>query len=390
MIILKTIIFFSTPAQGHINAVYPIIKKMSKKYNIIVFSSKKYKDFILSLNAKFIEYPINFDDYHLDEITSNFYNLAKNLMCLNKKLYKLLINEIQKINPDLIIYDSMCSFGKLISYKLNIKSVCFVTTLAFNWYIYFFKGMFIYDIPLFIKKGGSLLNLIKSERDFRKEFKLPKLNIMDLFINETDKTLVFTPPEFQPLRITFPSNFYFIGTTIKDRLKDSAKDINTEKFNVVDIYISLGTIFTEKEFILSKFVDMYKNSTSNIVISARKLFKNYDNYDNIISRKNINQLKILKKSRIFVNHAGLNSVYESIYLGTYQVCIPQQNEQLLVAKIIQKKNLGKYLRFKNNKNFFKKIKYEDYSKNINKYSKIFKKYNATKIAIDIINDYISD
>ena len=72
------------------------------------------------------------------------------------------------------------------------------------------------------------------------------------------------------------------------------------------------------------------------------------------------------------------------------MCIPQQNEQLLVAKIIQRKKLGKYLRFKNNKNFFKKIKYEDYSKNINKYSKIFKKYNATKIAIDIINDYISD
>lgn len=385
---MKTIVFFSTPAKGHVNAVYPVIKRLCRKYKVIVYSSNEFKDFFISLGAKFVEYPINFDNFNLKHITSDFYTLAQNLVSLNESIYTLLLKQIHQLNPTLIIYDSMCSFGKLISFKLNIKSMCFVTTLAFNPWVYFLKGMFFNDILMLIQNVKGLLHLIKKEKIFRKNNNLPKFSIIDLFVNECDKTIVFTPPEFQPLRRSFKNNFYFVGTTIKDRLKESHKHIDTTKFDTVDIYISLGTIFTENTFILSKFINDYQNSNSNIVISAGKLFKNFENHDNIITKENVNQLEVLKKSRIFINHAGLNSVYESIYLGVYQICIPQQKEQLLVAKIVEKKRLGKYIKFLRQNTNFNKLTCNKNENNIAKYKNIFQKYDATEITLNIIKDYI--
>ena len=53
-----------------------------------------------------------------------------------------------------------------------------------------------------------------------------------------------------------------------------------------------------------------------------------------------NQLALLPKTGLFVNHGGLNSVYESLYFGVFQICIPQQEEQRLTARLVEKKKLG--------------------------------------------------
>ena len=53
---------------------------------------------------------------------------------------------------------------------------------------------------------------------------------------------------------------------------------------------------------------------------------------------------MLKKTRLFVNHGGLNSVYESLYFGIFQLCLPQQEEQKLTALVAERKKFGLYVR----------------------------------------------
>ena len=58
---MKKIVFFSTPAFGHINSVYPIILKLVKKnYQVDWYCSKKYKQFVEQTGANFIEYKVDF------------------------------------------------------------------------------------------------------------------------------------------------------------------------------------------------------------------------------------------------------------------------------------------------------------------------------------------
>ena len=118
----KKILFFSTPAFGHINSTIPIIEKLiNENYEVICYSSKEYKEIIEETGADFIEYKINFNVNEISRYTSNFVELLKALISLNQQAYKYYVDKIDYTKYDLVLYDSMCSFGKNISYKKKLK-----------------------------------------------------------------------------------------------------------------------------------------------------------------------------------------------------------------------------------------------------------------------------
>lgn len=379
---MKKIVFFSTPAFGHINSVYPVISKLVKNnYQVDWYCSKKYKDFVEQTGANFIEYKVDFDKYSLSDLTANFYNLYQGLLSLNRECYLEYLKVIKESKPDLIIYDSMCSFAKNISKKLKIKSVCFCTTMVYNYFTFIFSNMFFSTLKLMCKNIKSIIKLYKEEKKFRKENKVIKLNAMDLFINKGDITLVFTPKELQPFYKTFPKEFVFVGTTIKDRIT------NKTKYEKYDTYISLGSIFTENNELLNKIVnsELLKNKKSIMSVGNLKITKS----KNIEFVKSTDQLSLLPNADLFINHGGLNSVYESLYFGKFQICIPQQEEQRMNAIIVGKKKIGLYIKNFDclNLNKLKKCK-RNCIENINKYKNIIKSYDGTQIAFDNIERLI--
>ena len=220
----KKVLFFTTPAYGHINSVLPIVERLvNKDYQVICYSSKEYKQIIEETGAKYIEYKIDFNVQEIGAYTSNFVELLKALTKLNHEAYEHYVNSIDYTKYDLVLYDSMCAFAKNIAYKKKIKSICIETTLAYNFFVFVFSNMFWNSIKTFGKNLKELLKNIKSEKVFRKKYNLSKLKIIDLFVNSGDKTIVLTPKEFQPFYKTFNKNFCFVGTTIKERV-DLIKD----------------------------------------------------------------------------------------------------------------------------------------------------------------------
>ena len=379
---MKKIVFFSTPAFGHINAVFPVIKKLlMNNYQVDWYCSKRFKRIVENTGANFIEYEIDFDMYSLSELTADFYNLYQGLLNLNRECYLEYIEKIDKEKPDLIIYDSMCSFAKNIAKKLNIKSVCFCTTIAYNFFTFTFSNMFFSTIKLLFKNLNPIMKLYNEEKRFRRENNIIKLNAMDLFINKGDLTIVFTPKELQPFYKTFSKKFVFVGTTIKDRIT------NKTNYDKYDIYISLGSIFTENKVLLKKIVDspLMKNKKSIVNVGNLKIKSS----ENIEFVQSTDQLSLLPKIKLFINHGGINSIYESLYYGKFQICIPQQQEQKLNAKILHRKKIGIYM----NKFDIEKVdkinkKMKKYNANISIYSKILKSYDGTTLAVNEIKSVL--
>ena len=322
--------FFSTPAYGHLISEFPIIKKLIESgCEVDWYCTNKYKKFILESGANFIEYSINFEEINnLSYITSNFYILLKNLLAINSKCYLEYINKVKDIKVDLIIYDSMCSFAKNIAKRLNIKSVCLCTTIAYNIWTFVFSNMLFSSIALSFKYGKKIHEIIEAEKKFRKENKIIKFNMIDIFVNSGDITIVFTPKELQPFINTFPKSFKFVGTTINDRIS-----LHKTKYKSYDIYISLGTIFTENKELLNKIIknDFVKNKKTIINIGKLNMVSNKENIE-LVSYTN--QIELLKKCKLFINHGGINSIYEAISNEVFQVCIPQQEEQKMNANEI--------------------------------------------------------
>ena len=334
----KRVVFFSTPAYGHLQAVYPVLARLVRAgVRVDWYCTEAYRELVTKTGAHFHPYCVDFSRYPLDRLTADFFSLYRGLLVLNRRCYLRYRREIRENPPDLLLYDSMCSFGKNLAKQFGLPSVCLCTTLAYNLPTLIFSNLFWPSLKLTVKHAPELLRLTLKEQCFRRREGLPGVSPLDLFVNRGDKTLVFSPPEFQPFAQSFPPSFDFVGTTIRDRIEADSSIENC------DIYLSLGSIFAARTGELERILETPLFRGKKVIVSAGYAAADLQKRlgrERLSFVRRTNQLALLPKTGLFVNHGGLNSVYESLYFGVFQICIPQQEEQRLTARLVEKKKLG--------------------------------------------------
>ena len=334
----KRVVFFSTPAYGHLQAVYPVLARLVRAgVRVDWYCTEAYRELVTKTGAHFHPYCVDFSRYPLDRLTADFFSLYRGLLVLNRRCYLRYRREIRENPPDLLLYDSMCSFGKNLAKQFGLPSVCLCTTLAYNLPTLIFSNLFWPSLKLTVKHAPELLRLTLKEQCFRRREELPGFSPLDLFVNRGDKTLVFSPPEFQPFVRSFPPSFVFAGTTIRDRIEVDGSIENC------DIYLSLGSIFAARTGELERILETPLFRGKKVIVSAGYAAADLQKRlgrERLTFVRRTNQLALLPKTGLFVNHGGLNSVYESLYFGVFQICIPQQEEQRLTARLVEKKKLG--------------------------------------------------
>jgi glycosyltransferase, MGT family len=334
----KRVVFFSTPAYGHLQAVYPVLARLVRAgVRVDWYCTEAYRELVTKTGAHFHPYCVDFSRYPLDRLTADFFSLYRGLLVLNRRCYLRYRREIRENPPDLLLYDSMCSFGKNLAKQFGLPSVCLCTTLAYNLPTLIFSNLFWPSLKLTVKHALELLRLTLKEQCFRRREGLPGFSPLDLFVNRGDKTLVFSPPEFQPFAQSFPPSFDFVGTTIRDRIEADSSIENC------DIYLSLGSIFAARTGELERILETPLFRGKKVIVSAGYAAADLQKRlgrERLSFVHRTNQLALLPKTGLFVNHGGLNSVYESLYFGVFQICIPQQEEQRLTARLVEKKKLG--------------------------------------------------
>ena len=334
----KRVVFFSTPAYGHLQAVYPVLARLVRAgVRVDWYCTEAYREVVTKTGAHFHPYCVDFSRYPLDRLTADFFSLYRGLLVLNRRCYLRYRREIRENPPDLLLYDSMCSFGKNLAKQFGLPSVCLCTTLAYNLPTLIFSNLFWPSLKLTVKHALELLRLTLKEQCFRRREGLPGFSPLDLFVNRGDKTLVFSPPEFQPFAQSFPPSFDFVGTTIRDRIEADSSIENC------DIYLSLGSIFAARTGELERILETPLFRGKKVIVSAGYAAADLQKRlgrERLSFVHRTNQLALLPKTGLFVNHGGLNSVYESLYFGVFQICIPQQEEQRLTARLVEKKKLG--------------------------------------------------
>lgn len=334
----KRVVFFSTPAYGHLQAVYSVLARLVRAgVRVDWYCTEAYRELVTKTGAHFHPYRVDFSRYPLDRLTADFFSLYRGLLVLNRRCYLRYRREIRENPPDLLLYDSMCSFGKNLAKQFGLPSVCLCTTLAYNLPTLIFSNLFWPSLKLMVKNAPELLRLTLKEQCFRRREGLPGFSPLDLFVNRGDKTLVFSPPEFQPFAQSFPPSFDFVGTTIRDRIEADSSIENC------DIYLSLGSIFAARTGELERILETPLFRGKKVIVSAGYAAADLQKRlgrERLSFVRRTNQLALLPKTGLFVNHGGLNSVYESLYFGVFQICIPQQEEQRLTARLVEKKKLG--------------------------------------------------
>jgi MGT family glycosyltransferase len=383
---MKKIVFFCIPAYGHTNPTIPVVQELTKRgHEVWYYSFNMFKERIESAGAKFIscdEYLPELRSEDEKKVGKDFAALIEMVADTTISLDKKVCSELQEFKPDCIVSDSICIWGKLLAMKLNIQYICSTTTFAFNQYT-----------AKMMKRGiEEIIRTIIGMPRINKKMELLKTkgynvkNFISIIQNDNDtNTIVYTSKEFQPRSETFSDKYAFVGPSV---MEVESEELRHERRTV---YISLGTILNKNYSFYINCIKALKEYDVDVIMSVgeKTEISNLGEIPaNFEIKDKVDQIKVLKKTDVFLTHCGMNSVNESLYYGVPMVLFPQHSEQALVAK--RTEELGAGLMLKRNKpsdikNVIEQILNDDtYKENANKISKSFKVAGGAKKAADMI------
>lgn len=352
---MSKIVFFSIPAHGHTNPTIPVVSELvNRGHEVWYYSFTEFQGKIEGAGAKFISCdkflpPISEEE--LDrKVGKDFAALIEMVVDTTIALDEKVCTELKEFQPDCIVSDSVCFWGKLFAKKLGIPYVCSTTTFAFNQYTAKlmkrgFKEIFrmIFGIPRISKKMKLLRNHGYQVDNF--------ISIIQND-NETD-TVVYTTKEFQPMAETFSDKYTFVGPSIRQ-----SSEMPVDKKGSKVIYISLGTVLNQNKDFYQHCFEAFADSDYEVVMSIgekTEMASLGHIPDNFSIQKYVDQIAVLQRADVFITHCGMNSVNESLYFGVPMVLYPLHSEEGAVANRVAELGAGIKLQGSHSKNLEKAV-----------------------------------
>ncbi|WP_102272060.1 macrolide family glycosyltransferase [Cytobacillus massiliigabonensis] len=345
---MSRIVFFSIPAHGHTNPTLPVVAELvNRGHDVWYYSFLEFKEKIEGLGAKFIpcdEYlpPISQEELER-KAGKDFAALIEMIVDTTIALDEKVCAELRDFQPDCIVSDSLCFWGKLFAKKLVIPYICSTTTFAFNRHTAKLMKRSLKEIVSMITgmpRINKKLQLLRSHGYEAENF----ISIIQND-NETD-TIVYTSKKFQPMAETFSGKYAFVGPSIGQYSEKASEDRKGRKF----IFISLGTVLNQNKDFYQNCIQAFADSDFDVLMSVGEKTQ-IDSLGRIPANFKVqnraDQLAILQKADVFITHCGMNSVNESLYYGVPMVLFPLHSEQRAVADRVAE--LGAGIKLKGNK-----------------------------------------
>jgi MGT family glycosyltransferase len=155
-------------------------------------------------------------------------------------------------------------------------------------------------------------------------------------------TIVFVAEAFQVDRQAFDDRYVFAGPSLRAAeplLPELALALRAS----VRALISLGTLRNDEPEFYRQCIAAFSGTEAQVFVSigaAVEAAALGPVPENVIVRPYLPQTRLLERVNLFITHAGLNSVMESLYCGVPMLFLPGTREQRLTADRAQELNLG--------------------------------------------------
>lgn len=337
---MSKIVFFCIPAHGHTNPTLGVVRELIERgHEVWYYSYNMLKEKIEATGAKFIscdEYDteLKLEPKDTARVGKDLAFSTKLLVDTTLALDDMVCRDMEQLQPDCIVADSMAVWGKAVALKHGIPFVSSTTTFAFNQH----------SAKIMKQSIGELFGMIFSMPKIQKDIKrlqdkgYPVENVLDIIQNdEKTDTVVYTSPEFQPCADTFSDKYVFVGPSVRPVTEQIEK--TKEKL----VYISMGTVNNDMLKLYKNCITALKDTDYQVIMSVGNLVDMEslgELPENISVHSHVDQIAVLSQADVFLSHCGMNSVNESLYYEVPLVMYPQTSEQSGVANRVLQLGAG--------------------------------------------------
>ncbi len=342
-------IFLSLPAHGHVNPTLAVVRELVERgEEVICYLTEEFRSAIEATGASFRAYQSTVRK--LETPTDTTQGVANKLpvWMMDESTFVMpqVMESIRAEQPDCILYDTLCLWGRLAAASLHVPSVLLRPSFA--------PGSSGSMAASGKSADGDPMNqmMVRMEKVFQqlnepladlcRAYSVKPFEARELFLKSEPFTLIFVPREFQPGGEKFDQRFVFVGPSIQPR--QYTGDFPLEKLrDKTVLYISLGTVYNNHVEFYNQCFEAFGDTDWQVVLSTGKHI-NPDQLgavpENFLVAPSVPQLDVLQHADVFITHCGMNSILESLYYGVPMVAVPQMPGQKQTAKRIQELGLG--------------------------------------------------
>lgn len=337
---MSKIIYLGVPAHGHLNPMLPVASELVQRgEHLIAYNIEEFRPQIEATGATFRTYPptiLSAQAINDSVRDGNLANSSVLMLRAAEALLPFLLPELEREQPELVIFDSLAVWGKMATSLLNLRAAASITHFVFD----LKSGRVTFGETLSILRLGApkLPQLLAARNRLIRRYgksAFPPSN--PLFPMRDKLNLQFTARDLQPAIPPIDATFRFVGPSIKPRPTTSNFSLNISVDQPL-VYISLGTIHSDHLDFYRQCFAAFADHPAHFVLSVGKETEvsalnpipvNFSVYNFVP------QLEVLQRATLFVTHGGMNSIHEGLYYGVPLVAIPHQFEQLLNARNIE-------------------------------------------------------
>jgi MGT family glycosyltransferase len=335
---MARVLFINGGSEGHINPTIGVVEELiSRGEEVVYFTIETFRERIEKTGATVRTFDVQkFLKAFISGGRNNLLERINGLLRTADIMIPSVLEQIEGEHFDYIIYDSMFGCGRLLGQILSLPAINSCTSFAET------KGSFDKMLEQLSKKIPSetfdefqrLTAMVKDK--YGLEIHSP----YEVFCNPAPLTIVYTTREFQPFGETFDQTYKFVGPSISSRFTQENLDLNAIK-GKSSIYISLGTVFNQAIDFYKLCFKAFGNSDFTVVMSIGEKAQLSDLGEipeNFIVKNYVPQTEVLKYTKLFITHGGMNSTHEGLYYGVPLIVIPQSADQPIIAG--QVSNIG--------------------------------------------------
>ena len=346
---MSTAVFMNVSGGGHVIATYGLVKELVDRGETVhYFEDRLFQNDIEALGAIFHPMPQaqRLDLQPLGDPFHHELDLAVAMVWCAKSFIPNLLPQVKKLNPDYLVHDSLCLWGRIIALQLKIPGICSVHPPAFNLKAAFLSFRMWKDAPKMLFLWQKIKGHFKQlKAELETTYNLEPIGFYDSFTNPQGLTICHLPEELQPFRKCFDKRFHFVGSVHRRPSKALTKfKLNELKSGL--IYVGFGTICDPgPEFFKTCINALSKIDRQAIVILSHSTSK--ENLGPVPENIQLWSLKddgmapqmdILPLASLFIMNGGTGGSRESCWFGVPMLAIPTTFETECVS--LQMKKMG--------------------------------------------------
>ncbi|MGW0520919.1 nucleotide disphospho-sugar-binding domain-containing protein [Crossiella sp. NPDC003009] len=315
------VMFVPYAAHGHVNPLLPVLRELhARGCRVRVLVGPAFAEVVAATGAEVVAVPVGFETWVPERFRwaelRRLGRSARTRLRADSAGKALLRQEIERRRPDVVVWDAMSGWAGRLARAAGVPAMVWSTTYAVNDAVLAGTARHRYgDLAATLARRARLARLAPAARG-------------------ADPVLVTTLPELQPARASFPSRFHFVGPLLgeADRGGEPLPWAEIEARPV--LLVSPGTVFARGPGFFQAAAEAFADTDWLVLLATGATDPAELGWlpDNVIARRRLPQRAVLAHTSVFVTHAGMNSVLESLAAGVPMVVAPRLGDQRGTAR----------------------------------------------------------